>query len=174
VQDTQPTGLSAHWAELISSTSLSRWLQDQLWVIPTSQSIHIICVSIVFASSMFISIKLLTATEGTRTISQLAGTLIPWMYTALTVLLLTGAVQTFAEPMRQFVAPVFWSKMVMILCALTLTIWFSKTVQAKASRWDRSETRPAGARIFAVVSIGLWTAIIFCGRFIGYTYQFYL
>jgi hypothetical protein len=83
-------------------------------------------------------------------------------------------VQTFAEPMRQFVAPVFWSKMFMILCALTLTIWFSKTVQAKAGRWDRSETRPAGARIFAVASIGLWTAIIFCGRFIGYTYQFYL
>jgi hypothetical protein len=177
VQDAHFTGSSAlvrHWAEIISSTGLSRWLQDQLWVIPTSQSIHIVCVSVVFASSLLISIRLLTANLGKRTVSQLASTLVPWMYRALIVLALTGAVQTYAEPMRQFVAPAFWSKMAMILCALSLTIWFSKTVQAKAASWDRPETRPPGARIFAVVSIGLWIAIIFCGRFIGYTYQFYL
>jgi len=177
VQDTPPTGISAlvrHWAQIISSTGLSRWLQDHLWVIPTSQSIHIVCVSVVFASSLLISIRLLTANEGKRTVSQLATTLVPWMYRALIVLLLTGAVQTYAEPMRQFVAPAFWSKMAMILCVLTLTIWFSITVQANAGRWDRSETRPPRARIFAVVSLGLWVAIIFCGRFIGYTYQSYL
>ena len=95
------------------------------------------------------------------------------MYRALVVLLLTGAVQTYAEPMRQFVAPAFWSKMVMIVCAVALTIWFSRTVRAHAAEWNSPATRPPAARIFALVSIALWIAIITCGRFIGYTYQFY-
>jgi hypothetical protein len=160
-----------HWAEVISATALSNWFQDQLWVIPTSQSIHIVCLSVVFASAVVISFRLLGFSSSGRSISQIAALLVPWIYRALGLLLFTGTVQTIAEPMRQFVTPAFWWKMFMIVCVLALTIWFSSTVRARAEIWDRSATRPLAAKIFGVLSLGLWVGIIFCGRFIGYTYQ---
>jgi hypothetical protein len=160
-----------HWAEVISNTALSNFFQEQLWIVPTSQSIHIVCLSIVFASAVVISFRLLGFSESGRSISQLAALLVPWMYRALVVLLLTGAIQTIAEPMRQFVTPAFWWKMFMIVCVVALTAWFARTVRVNAALWDLSATRPLAARVFGLVSVGLWIGIIYCGRFIGYTYQ---
>jgi hypothetical protein len=165
--------ITHHWADWIASTALSGWLQNQAWVVPTSQSIHIVCVSVVFGCAVMISLRLLGLSASGRSVSQLVDTLVPWMYRALTVLLLTGLVQTIVEPVRQFVTPVFWWKMLMIICVLALTIRFARAVRRDAPKWDAAP-RPAGAKYFALISLGLWVGIIFCGRFIGYTWDLYL
>jgi hypothetical protein len=152
---------------------LSGWLQDAAWVVPTSQSIHIVCVSVVFCCAVMISLRLLGLSASGRSVSQLVDTLVPWMYRALAVLLLTGLVQTIAEPVRQFVTPVFWCKMLMIMCVLVLTVCFARAVRRNAAKWDTA-SRPASAKWFALISLGLWVGIIVCGRFIGYTWELYL
>jgi len=165
--------ITHHWASWIASTALSEWLQNEAWVVPTSQSIHIVSVSVVFCCAVMISLRLLRVSASGRSVSQLVDTLVPWMYRALAVLLLTGLVQTIAEPVRQFVAPVFWWKMFMIICVLALTVWFARAVRRNAAKWDTAG-RPAGAKWFALISLSLWVGIIFCGRFIGYTWELYL
>jgi len=162
------------WADWIANTALSDWFQRQAWVIPTSQSVHIVSVSVVFGCAVMISMRLLGLSASGRSISQLVDTLVPWMYRALGVLLFTGAVQTIAEPVRQFITPAFWGKMLMIICVVILTIWFARAVRRNAARWDTAASRPAGAKMFALISLGLWVGIIFCGRFIGYTWELYL
>ena len=165
--------ITHHWANWIASTALSGWLQNEAWVVPTSQSIHIVSVSVVFCCAVMISLRLLGVSASGRSVSQLVDTLVPWMYRALAVLLLTGLVQTVAEPVRQFVAPVFWWKMLMIICVLALTVCFARAVRRHAAKWDTAP-RPASAKWFALISLGLWVGIIFCGRFIGYTWELYL
>jgi hypothetical protein len=159
------------WADWISNTALSQWFQSEEWVVPTSQSIHILGLSVVFGCAVLINLRLLGigAASG-RSVSQLLDSLLPWIYRALVVLLLTGAIQTVAEPMRQFGAPVFWLKMLMIPVVLSLTAALAGTVRRNCAKWDSSATRPAGAKVFALVSLGLWVGIIFCGRFIGYSH----
>jgi hypothetical protein len=162
------------FADRLSATDVSVALQNAEWVIPTSQSIHIVSVSVLFASAIMINLRLLGVGAKGRSISQLSGTVLPWMWRALLVLLLTGTVQTVAEPVRQFVAPVFWTKMILIVIVSLLTLCFARAVRRNAAIWDASGSRPGSARVFAVISSLLWIAIIFCGRFIGYTYSFYL
>jgi hypothetical protein len=43
------SAIAHHWADVVSETALSGFFQSHLWIIPTSQSIHIACVSVVFA-----------------------------------------------------------------------------------------------------------------------------
>jgi hypothetical protein len=162
------------WANWIATTRLSDWLQNATWVVPTSQSIHIASVAVVFCCAVMISLRLLGLSASGRSVSQLVDTLVPWMFRALAVLLLTGVVQTIAEPVRQFVTPVFWWKMLMILCVLTLTVWFARAVRRNAAQWDTATARPVGAKWFALTSLCLWVGIVFCGRFIGYTWELYL
>lgn len=162
------------FADKLSATDISVALQNAEWVIPTSQSIHIVSVSVLFASAIMINMRLLGIGAKGRSISQLSGTVLPWMWRALLVLLLTGTVQAVAEPVRQFVAPVFWTKMILIVVVSLLTVFFARAVRRNAAGWDASGSRPGAARMFAVISSLLWVAIIFCGRFIGYTYSFYL
>jgi hypothetical protein len=161
-------------ADWIAATPLSKYLQDHLWIVPASQSIHIVCVAFVFGSAAMISLRLLGIGRSGRRVSQLVRTLVPWMYGGLAVLLLTGTVQTIAEPVRQFVTPEFWWKMFMIVWALLLTMWFSHAVRKHAAIWDAPESRPGAGRAFAVITLGLWLGIIACGRLIGYTWLFYV
>jgi hypothetical protein len=161
------------FADWLSNTALSKTLQDHAWVVPTSQSIHIIAVSIVFGSACMINLRLLGAGKSGRSISQLSTTLIPWMWRGLAVLLFTGAIQTVTEPVRQFVTPMFWAKMMMIIVVATMTALYAKAVRRNASQWDAAATRPRRAKAFAILSTALWLAIIVCGRFIGYTWSFY-
>jgi hypothetical protein len=161
------------FADWLSTTALSKTLQDQAWVVPTSQSIHIIAVSVVFGSAVMINLRLLGVGRSGRSVSQLSNTLIPWMWRGLAVLLFTGLIQTIAEPVRQFVTPMFWAKMTMIIVVATMTGLYAQAVRRRAPEWDAAPSRPVHAKVFAVLSTLLWLAIIVCGRFIGYTWSFY-
>jgi hypothetical protein len=161
------------FADWLGETPLSKTLQDQAWVVPTSQSIHILAVSIVFGSACMINLRLLGVGQSGRSVSQLSNTLVPWMWRALAVLLFTGLVQTVAEPVRQFVTPMFWTKMLMIIIVASMTAFYAKAVRRNAAAWDAASSRPSRAKVFAILSTLLWLAIIVCGRFIGYTWSFY-
>lgn len=160
----------SQFAGALSATAVSTQFRDLLWVIPVSQSIHIFCIAIVFGSGAMISLRLLGVGSSGRSVSQLVHTLVPWMYRALTVLLLTGLVQTIAEPRRQFSATAFWWKMGMVVVVTVSTVIFARAVRRNVATWDAADQRPAAARVFAVVSLLLWIGIIVCGRFIAYTY----
>jgi hypothetical protein len=156
----------ANW---IASTRLSLLFQATEGLVATSQSIHILALSVVFVSGLMISLRLLGVGASGRSVSRLAQTLMPWMRWSLTVLLLTGLLQLIAEPVRELGNTLFWLKMGMLVCVLALSVWFARTVRARAATWDSAVTRPASARLFAVASLVLWVSIILCGRLIAYT-----
>jgi hypothetical protein len=160
-------------ASAIAASPLSQTLQNALWVVPVSQSIHILALSVVFASAMMINLRLLGVGAGGRSVSALVATLVPWMFRALLVCLCTGALQTFIEPMRQFVTPIYWMKMGLIGLMALLTLWLARTVRAHAAAWD-GPGRPGIARLFAIVSSLAWITIITFGRFIGYVWASYI
>lgn len=161
------------WAGWIADTRLSHVFQEVSWIVPVSQSTHIVCVAIVFSAASMLSLRLLGVGESGRPVSQLVGSLVPWMYGALGVLLLTGGVQIIAEPLRQFVTPEFWWKMGMVVSVLLLTVGFARAVRRDPRRWDAAPERPVMARLFAVVFLALWIGIVICGRLIGYTWSYY-
>ena len=141
------------FADWLAATALSQQFQNHLWVVPTSQAIHILCICVVFTSALMINLRLLGVGASGRSISQLAGSLLPWMWAGLVIQLLTGAVQTIAEPVRQFVTPAFWAKMTMIIVVVTMTALYAKAVRRNASVWDSASSRPKGGRAFAKIPI---------------------
>ncbi len=154
----------------LASTSLSKLFQDVLWIIPASQCIHIVCISILFGSAIAINLRVLGWWFLDRRVSELSRHLLPWMWIALSGVALTGFVQTAAEPVREFQSPFFWAKMTLIVIVVTLSAWFASSLRANAARWDADVTRPAGARTFAILSSMLWVGIIVFGRLIAYTW----
>ena len=163
--------LLTNLANWIASTRLNLFFATAEGLIPASQSIHILAFSVVFGSCLMISLRLLGVGASGRSVSRLAQTLLPWRWWSLIALLLTGLLQTIAEPARELGNPVFWAKMGMLVCVLALNVWFGRTVRARAATWDSAVTRPAGARLFALASLLLWVGIVLCGRLIAYTWQ---
>jgi hypothetical protein len=161
------------FAESLAQAQLSNVLKEYSWIVPTSQSVHIVSVGLLFTSAIAINMRVLGLARAERSVSQLLDALAPWMWGALAALLATGTIQTVAEPVRQFVAPLFWIKMALIVIVVLMTVGFMHVVRRHASAWDAADQRPPGALPFAVVSTLLWVSIIVCGRFIGYTWSYY-
>jgi hypothetical protein len=162
------------FAEWLANSSLSIVFQNNnAWIVPISQSIHIVCICFLFTSVITINARLLRARTPGRSISDLVNTLLPIIWWSVAGLALTGLIQTITEPVRQFVAPLFWTKMLLILIAVLLTASFAGRVRANMGRWDNADQRPQSAKTFAIATSLLWVAIVVCGRFIGYTWSFY-
>ena len=161
------------FADWIASTGLSEVLRQHLWIVPASQSIHIICISLVFVSALIIGLSLLGLLRSEQALSTQISRLTRLLYAAVGGLLFTGSLQIIAEPVRQFVAPLFWVKMSLVLLGLVMTYCLSLSVRREPDHWELAESRPAWSRLYAVIYLGIWLAIIFCGRFIGYTWMKY-
>src|SRR3979490_3064006 len=124
------------FADWLADTPLSKTLQDHAGVVRTSQSIHILAISIVFGSACMVNLRLLGVGRSGPSSSQLSNTVVPWMWRGLAVLLFTGLIQTIAEPVRQFVTPMFWAKMVMIILDGTAQSVNKILARRHAARWD--------------------------------------
>jgi hypothetical protein len=158
------------FASWLATTPVSKLFQDVLWIIPLSQCIHIVCISVLFASALAINLRLLNITLLDRGVADLSRSLLPWIWGSLVVLVVTGCVQAVAEPVREFQSPFFWAKMTLLALVIMLTAGFARSVRANAERWGSTDTRPSGARAFAVASSVLWVSIIVAGRLIAYTW----
>lgn len=161
------------WAGWLGSSAISGWIAEHEWVVPLSQSVHIIGVAMVFTAALLISFRLLGVDRSHRSLSQLVGALRPWLYAGLIVLAVTGTIQVMAEPGREFVGDVFWWKMGLIAVIVPLTIWFVRSVARNAAAWDTPGPGAVAGRAFGAASLLLWLGIVFCGRFIAYTFSMY-
>jgi len=152
----------------LSNTPVSIWIQTANWVIPTSQSIHIIAISLLAAVMLRMDARLLGAFGRNQSVAEMADRYVPWTWRLLLIALATGIVQTVAEPTRQLMNPSFRWKMFLLVVVLALTALFVQQVRKNAVGWDRLPTS-FGAKIIAVVSICCWISIILLGRWIAYT-----
>ena len=163
-------GLQA-FADRIAATRVSEVFREQLWIVPTSQSIHIVAVSLLFASVLVASLRILGVSRSDRLLSVVVDKSAKVIYVALGALLLTGSVQMLAEPVRQLLTPAFWYKMVLVVVGLMLTYLLAKRVHRDPGIWDLRASRPAWSPLYALLMVATWSAVIVCGRFIGYTHH---
>ena len=155
------------FATWLSGTGISRLIQSRLWVIPTLQSIHILAIACVLSSTLFINLRLLRRVDRAHSLEETAQRFLPWIWWALGVLVLTGALLVIGEPVRELTSAPFWIKMVLILIGASGTLWFQGTLKAPEAKWDLalSKTR---VRFFAFGTFLLWCAVITAGRLIAY------
>jgi len=141
----------------LAATPLSGAFQRWSWFVPTVQVIHIVCVGVVFTATLRIAVRLLAQRGSLSGATELWRKLQPAVWTALSVLALTGILLTITEPARELLNWVFRTKMllVILLAALLGTL-------------SRLEVRHAGGPALGVLLLTLCLALITAGRWIAY------
>ena len=150
-------------AVLSDTTHLSTWL-----IIPLSQCIHILSVAVVMISVAVLNLNLLGIAGGRQNFAQVAKHLIPWIWGALIMLFITGAIQTIAEPGRELLNVTFRVKMLMLLVTVAITLIYQLSLKKSPRFWDVSPQRRQTSRLLATISLVLWVGIAAAGRLIAY------
>jgi hypothetical protein len=154
-----------HW---IDQTALSQAIQVTKWAVPTVQTIHILAIAVVASSALMIDLRLIGAFWANRPIKAVMSRFLPLVWWPLLILLATGVIMIIAEPARSLKNPAFQLKMLLLIAALIVTWLFQFLQRRNATFGDLHSGPRAAAASLAIVSMLLWSSIIFAGRWIAY------
>jgi hypothetical protein len=152
----------------ISKTPASALVDTNWWIAELVQTTHILTLAGTFAAVLMINFKIFRVAGQSQSMTQTVARYGPWVWWGLLVLLVTGLILIIGEPARELLNPAFWTKMVLVLVAIGIALWFQESVKHHAERWTLTSSGTLAVRAGAVGVIVLWIIIMFLGRWIAY------
>ena len=152
----------------LERTSISQTIQTVDWIVPAVQTVHILAVAAVVSSVLMVDLRLIGISGRDQLLARVSERFRPVIWWTLPILLATGIIMIIGEPVRSLTNPVFQLKMALLVAAIIATLSYQVPLGRDPSFWHHSSTRRGTARIIAVLSLLLWTGIVFAGRWIAY------
>ena len=149
-------------------TSISVAFQSANWFVPLVQTMHIIAIAILLTSVYIMSFRLIGLTRGALPLATLSARSAPWIWAALSVLLVTGILLTVTEPARELLNWVFRIKMLMVLMLAAILLTVQARVRRHPDYWTESPARRRAARAIGIVFLVMGACIVTAGRWIAY------
>ncbi len=158
-----------NFATWLYATAPSVFMRNnESWMIPTIQSVHIVAIAMAVGSAFMIAMRVTGWLGSDQSMLQTQRRYGPWLTGALWVLLATGSLLVLAEPTREFDAISFWMKMALVALIAVLAFTFQRSVRRHDQTWESAIVSRPGLKWAAMATFLIWIAIIFLGRFIAY------
>ncbi|HVR89706.1 MAG TPA: DUF6644 family protein [Novosphingobium sp.] len=154
-------------SDTLAASGLSIWIASQVWTVPMLQSVHILAIGVILASLAMLDLRLAGLIGREQSLRELTLRFYPWIWGALAVLVTTGFLQIMAEPARELLNWVFWTKMGLIVAAVLFTAPLRSLIEDCRYR-DLAPRKRTIFRTCALVSLVLWVLVVTCGRWIAY------
>ncbi len=152
----------------VSATPLSAAVDSSWWIAEVVQTLHILTLAAVFGSVLMVNLRIAQLAGCGRSLEQTLARYAPWIWWGLLVLLATGFILIVGEPARELLNPCFWIKMVLVVFAALVALWFQGSVRRRAEQWELTPHATVAIRAGAAAVIVLWCVIMVLGRWIAY------
>ena len=152
----------------LAATSLSHTIQSVTWIIPALQTVHILCVAIVFSSAVLVDLRIFRLFERDEPLRDVTRRFLLPIWPVLAILLITGSLLIIGEPRRSLLNTTFYLKMALLIAAMVLTARLQRTVPALPDGLEQPSRRLT-RQLLATLSVLVWCGILFAGRWIAYT-----
>lgn len=155
------------FARWLAATRMSLAIGENAWITPSVQCVHILAIAATLACMAMLNLRVLGVVGREEPLASVAHRYARWLWPILLVLFLTGAVLIVGEPRRSLENVVFASKMVLVITVSAITFAVIQPLKRDGAFWDAGG-RQRLAQVLAIVSLCLWAAIVFAGRWIAY------
>jgi hypothetical protein len=156
------------FCDRLSQSAVSQAIQTTEWVIPAVQTVHILAVAAVVSSILLVNLRFIGVQARNQPVATVMARYLPIVWYGLPILLASGTTLIIAEPSRSLQNPVFILKMALVLLAAGTTLAYQIPLKRDDRFWDCSSSRRRLAQLIACLSMPLWAAIVFAGRWIAY------
>ena len=156
--------------------TFTNWLQDLPfaqtiaqgdWYFPGLECLHVLALAVVFGSISMVDLRLVNLALKSRSIVQLEREVLPWTWIAFCLAVITGGLMFSSAATRYYGLWPFKVKMLLLACAGLNMLVFNLVLSKDVASWEHGAT-PVKARVAGWLSLILWTAIIVCGRWVGF------
>lgn len=151
------------FCQWIEKSPLGHGVRDSVWVFPVTESIHILGIVLLVFTASQVDLRVLgTGFLKRRPLAEVATQLLPWMWRAVWLVILTGIALFASEAASKcYESRAFYVKMTLIVIAVVNAAFSGSTIKSHGNA-------PARARIMAVISLVTWAGTVFAGRAIAY------
>ena len=153
------------WLEL---TPVGELMQTSDWAFPAAEVVHVLAVVIVYGFIAIVDLRLLGLAGTSRRYTRLALETLHFVWIAFVAAVVTGFLMFITQPTQYVANPWFVTKMVFIALAGVNMLIMELIVARQAHTWHEKGF-PFTARLAGGLSLGFWTVVVVCGRWIGFT-----
>lgn len=151
--------------QFLEQSSLAVSIRQSYWLYPFLEIIHIIGIILLVGPAFMFDIRILGYSKHLP-VKDLERYLLPWAERALLLVIPSGFLLFITNAGELGYDPVFWIKMSLLILAGSNALYFHRVVVRTIN--DDMTTIPFAAKLIAVFSLILWTAVITCGRLLAY------
>jgi len=153
-------------ANLFASLPLAQAVREHAWLYPAVETLHILGFAVLVGAVAMFDLRLLGFGRQLP-VKALARHLLPWSAGSMLLLVVpTGLLLFVADPAALLANRVFLLKLGLIALAGLNALAFHLGPYGGADAW--TGRAPARALLHALLSLGLWIAVIACGRLLAY------
>jgi hypothetical protein len=157
------------FVQALYDSGIAVWMRDSLKAMPLIEATHVLAIATVFGTILIVDLRLLGVAGTGRPYSVVAREMLGKTWTAFVLAVITGARMVAPNAITYYGNTAFRLKLLaLVLAGLNMVIFQLLTARTMPT-WDTSAKTPTAARTAAIISLVLWTAIIFLGRWIGFT-----
>lgn len=155
------------WLVWLEGTSAAMAMRQWLWLYPAVEIVHILGFVVLVGAAALFDLRLLGLARHLP-VTGLARYHLRWARLALVLIAPSGLLMFVAHATEMAANPAFQTKLALIVLAGVNAAVFHRGAFRSVASWDRDIVAPAGARLAAVLSLGLWSGVIACGRLLAY------
>lgn len=155
----------AHSIQSIDSLTA---FSESVLAYPIVLSIHLTCIALFGGMILMTNLRLLGLTFRSVTIREMVTSFRPWKRGGGVIMITTGLLLAASEAEKYAPNPYFWTKMVILGLIGLHALIFRPIVYNQTEELDRSPVIPTKAKVAAILSLVLWTAMFTMGRLIAY------
>jgi len=131
-------------------------------------TVHVLTLCALVGTAVMLDLRLLGLTLRRVPASEVLAGLLPWTVAGFLMMVASGALLFYAEPVVKYQNLFFRLKMVTLLLAIMNALVFYRTVYRKVADWELDPVPPRGAQVAGGLSLAFWAVIITLGRLIPY------
>lgn len=157
-----------NFAIMLDDTQWSTMLHESYYMYNWIESTHVLGLMVSLGILFLIDLRMLGYAFADVPASKIAERLNIPMLIGFVLMFVTGILLFYAVPVRSAQSVWFRIKMI-LLVACAINAWlFHKRMNESVSSWDSDARAPKRIRQGALLSLGFWSIIVVCGRFIAY------
>jgi len=152
--------------EWIESTDLSMAIREGALPYPIIGGLHLLGIALFGGMVLVTDLRLLGWAMRRSSVTDVVQQFRPWKWVGFVLVIATGLLLTWAEPLKLYRSPAFWVKMALLVLVGVHALAFRARVYGNTASLDVAVTTEA--KLAASLSLLLWAGLIISGRLIAY------
>jgi hypothetical protein len=154
----------------IESTQLSIAIREGGLPYPIIGGVHLLAIALFGGTLLMFDLRLLGWVAWSRPVSDMWYRFRPWKRLGFVVIVGTGLLLAWAEPVRLYGSPSFWVKMFFFAMVGVHALVFRENVYSHPEKLDAGIT--SQAKLAAALSLIIWAGMVLTGRLIAFDASF--